>query len=165
MPAKTTNSLMTPFAEVNNRAGRGSDRRDRSGGGQDRVSRTGMASYRVVVSAFLVVRNPPGSTGPPRSRPRISTDLGGTSMPSTVVRVHRRVPAAARDQPAVDRKSGHGGDGKGGHEASPEENAVQTGRHRARNRQHDRVVDHLHHRNRGGVGGQGELRSAPDRQP
>ena len=73
---------------------------------------------------------------------------------SAVVRVHDGVALAAGDQPAVDRERDRSGDQQRDGEAAPEEEVRQPRFHRARDQEHDRVVDDLHHGDGDGVGGE-----------
>src|SRR3954453_10375433 len=82
---------------------------------------------------------------------------GSPALPAFVSRlvrvqvVHDRVAAAARDQPAVDRKRGNESDHQRHAEAPPEERVAEARRDRARDYQDERVVDDLHCRDRESV--------------
>ncbi len=75
-----------------------------------------------------------------------------------MVGVDNRVTSATLDQPVVDGKSGGERDREGESQTGPEKKRVETGIHRAGNREHHPVVDQLHNRDQDRVGGERQLR-------
>ena len=95
------------------------------------------------------------ASAPTDARVRAAVDAG---------RVDRRVALAAGDEPAVERVREHPGHHERDRERAPEEEVVEAGLHGAGDREHDPVVDDLHHRDARRVRGERDRDDDAERQ-